>query len=686
MKAPLALLLAFLTGAGTSVSAQTPVALAEATRLRDSIRGGADYGRVIAAFRREASRDSMDGGAWHKLGLGYLGRMQYRRAEPLNMGPRLGFGDLENAIIAFQRALAVDPSLSRAAVHLAESAEAYRDTTVLGSTLPFLRRADSATGGADTAIALWRARIEREYGDPDSAVGAMERYLSHGGSRALGSLELARSLFAREPSTGTRRERGDSLYFLAVSSLDSTTAAAIRYDLRLIAPDSVLAEFDASVGKARATVVRRFWRWRDNQELRPDGERLREHYRRLAYVRRHFRIGAVRRYYAPIDAYYSPRSEFDDRGIVFLRHGPPKLRRNAPMFGLNGNESWRYDEADGYRLFHFSTGGVGNFGGDIHDYHLVESLLDLKGKRDTPFDVWVGSREEFSDLYRCMLSCGPLAAGRAALQERRVGRASITVGTSTDSYVRRYAHTIAAGVQPFAVGRDAGGTMTHLVFAVPTAELRALGARGLRLRFRAFSADERIGADVDTVVYWRAPEGVEKRWLLARLAVPVASGRWRYAVALELDDTTGASLQSGDLDIPATDGSVLALSDLVVGAAGEGLPWVAAPGDTAYFSPFPLHRRSSALHAYYELYGANPGAEYRTQLTLTRLRSNGTGEIGGNRVRVSFAEPATEAIVRSRRSLDTRRLPEGAYRLQVRVTGPRGDSVERSRTVQIIED
>jgi len=664
----------------------TPIALADAGRLRDSLRSGPDFSKVISAYKRQASRDTMNAEAWDRLGLGYLGRMQHRRGEPLNMGPRLGFGDLENAIDAFKRALAVDPSLAAAAVHLAESAEAYRDTSILKSTLPFLRRADSAALGADTSVSLWRARIEREYGDRDLAAASAERYLAHGGSPALGSLELARTLFAMARNDSARDARADSLYFAAVAARDSIASAVVRYDLSLIAPDSVMAAFDASSGESRATLVRRFWRWRDNQELRADGSRLREHYRRLAHVRRHYRIAAVRRYYVPgFSAYYAPFSEFDDRGTIYLRHGPPRRSINAPMFGLNPNESWRYDEADGYRLFHFSTGGHRNYGGDIQDYQLVTSVLNLKGAQDTPLEVWVGSRLEFSDLYQCILSCGPLRAARAALEERRIGTASIAVGTTTDSYVRRYPHMIPAGVQPFAVGQSAGGSVAHLVFAVPTAELRALGARGLRLRFRAFAEDERIAADVDTLVNWRAPEGEEKRWLLARLPVPVASGRWRYAVALELDDTTGASLQSGMLDIPVTDGSVLALSDLVVGSAGEGLPWIAAPGDTAYFSPFPLHRRSAPLHAYYELYGATRGADYRTELTLSRLRSDGDGETG-HRVRVTFAEPALEPVVRSRRSLDTRRLAEATYRLDVRVTDPQGRTVQRSRTLRIVKD
>jgi hypothetical protein len=51
--------------------------------------------------------------------------------------------------------------------------------------------------------------------------------------------------------------------------------------------------------------LERFWSDRDRAALRKDGERLREHYRRLLYARRHFALTISRRFYGDQDAYRS---------------------------------------------------------------------------------------------------------------------------------------------------------------------------------------------------------------------------------------------------------------------------------------------------------------------------------------------------------------------------------------------
>ena len=72
-----------------------------------------------------------------------------------------------------------------------------------------------------------------------------------------------------------------------------------------IAADSELAAFDRTRGADRAALLRRFWTDRDRLELRREGERLREHYRRLLHARRHFALTVSRRFYG--DAGCLPR-------------------------------------------------------------------------------------------------------------------------------------------------------------------------------------------------------------------------------------------------------------------------------------------------------------------------------------------------------------------------------------------
>ena len=144
-----------------------------------------------------------------------------------------------------------------------------------------------------------------------------------------------------------------------------------------------------------------------------DGERLREHYRRLLYARRHFALTVSRRFYGGRDAYRSGSEELDDRGVIYVRHGEPRTRLRPFVFGLMPNETWRYDRADGDLLFHFSAGYDDAGGGDLYDYRLVESVLDLRGASDAPIDQLLLSRQTLSPLYGRMLNWGPYGAARA---------------------------------------------------------------------------------------------------------------------------------------------------------------------------------------------------------------------------------------------------------------------------------
>ena len=159
----------------------------------------------------------------------------------------------------------------------------------------------------------------------------------------------------------------------APRSDDSATVAAYRADLATIASDSVLREFDHRTGRNGPPTCKDFWTTRDRAELRADGERLREHYRRLFYARKNFQLTALNRHYDIVERYRSGSRDFDDRGIIYIRHGEPSSRATYAAPGLEPNESWRYSRPDGDLLFHFVARE------DVQDFKLVESLFDVLG-------------------------------------------------------------------------------------------------------------------------------------------------------------------------------------------------------------------------------------------------------------------------------------------------------------------
>jgi GWxTD domain-containing protein len=189
---------------------------------------------------------------------------------------------------------------------------------------------------------------------------AFKEFLARGGNPGIGSLEVARTEFVRGTFDGVLP------YFSGASHDDDETVAAYRKDIAYIATPEELAAFDAASGSARAEWLRHFWETRDRLDLRRDGERLREHYRRVYYARQNFYLASVNRHYQIEEIYHSGSTDFDDRGVIYIRHGEPSERASYTAPGIEPNETWRYGRPDG-DLISLSPA-------DVQDYKLVEPV------------------------------------------------------------------------------------------------------------------------------------------------------------------------------------------------------------------------------------------------------------------------------------------------------------------------
>ncbi|MBA3556296.1 MAG: hypothetical protein H0W29_16295, partial [Gemmatimonadales bacterium] len=245
---------------------------------------------AVKAFTRAAEQRPGWPFAWYALGLAEMQRSASEQRDRLALGNRVGLRTLERAATRHRRAIQADPSFVPAALALAGVTLGLRDTALMEPAVAALRRAGEATG-APAEVFLARRRLERAAGNGDSARAAFERYLTAGGNRPLGYLELARTRLAGGDAQAER------LYYAGAASEDSAAVAGYRADLAVVAADSELVQFDRSRGPERAQYLRRFWTNRDRIEMRATGERLREHYRRLLHARRHFALTVSRRFY-----------------------------------------------------------------------------------------------------------------------------------------------------------------------------------------------------------------------------------------------------------------------------------------------------------------------------------------------------------------------------------------------------
>ncbi len=634
-----------------------------------------DAGKVDAAaedFDRARHLTPAWSEAHYAYGLARYAAYRQLAADPLHLGTRVGYGALEDAEDAFVRALAADPTNQPALRSLAQTSRQLHDTTRLAeSVLPGLRAARAA-GVADTLLLLLLGRTERLMGDSTAADRAHRDYVRAAPS-GLSYREAAWSAFqAGDPA-------GDSLYYAGAVLEDSAGVAAYREDLALIAPDSALVEFDAIGGPDRGAMLRRFWTARDREDLRPDGSRLREHYRRLSIAERRFGLEVNRRYYSDSDIYRSGSSRFDDRGIVFLRYGEPDRRIVTVTFNIQPNESWLYRRSDGDLLVHFAA----NAGGDIHDLRLIPTVLAIGGLRDPAqgdeLPIVLGERCELLETYCKLLGWGPYGRARALADERRLVAASTGILTTTDDHELRFARGIGGRVAALAIGAAGNRSLVHLTWVLPVDDPSPDGrvARPLRVRLALLPLDGGDPVALDTVVEAEVRRDGGGATATGRAALAVPAGRWRVRAALALDDSTGRVFPTDSVTAPPVDGRTLAVSDLALSGPGRGVAWSPEASDTAYLSPFFEWRRSDTLSLYHEIYGLAPGSRYLGELRVRR----------GRRVVLSLADAGegADGPTRVTRTLSLARLRPGAYTIEIVITDERGRVARRSRALQVTD-
>src|SRR5436190_2756897 len=364
---------------------------------------------------------------WYGLGLAELAQGEHSVIAIENLRQQLGKDYLSKAAVAFARAVQADPAFARATIDLATTALTQRIHARLPVVLEAVRLAAVSPAGRDPGVQLARGRVEREVGEADSAILAFQTYLAVGGDSGVGLYELARTYYwARRPADGWRA------YFGGARAGASADAFGLYHrDLGYVADTAELATFDALRAPVdRAAWLERFWVRRDVVEAREPGERLAEHFRRWFYAWRNFRLVSRHRHYDITEVYRSDQREFDDRGIIYLRHGEPDRRAfftgaGTVGAGLEPNESWLYRRSEGNLIFHFVARE------DVQDYKLVESVLDAMGW--TSRFQRTGSAPAAAALWESRADLDPVYPRmglRSATDARERGHRAIRLGTS----------------------------------------------------------------------------------------------------------------------------------------------------------------------------------------------------------------------------------------------------------------
>ena len=635
--------------------------------------------------------------AWYGMGQAEYGVGDSQISFVTGLKTMLGKDALTRSAVAFAKSAEVDPGFVRGLVDLANTALRQRVNIKLGVALDALRRSGSTPAREDPEVMLARGRVEREVGDGDSALVAFRSYLDLGPNRGLGDLEVARTLFL------LGRYDGVGPYFEGAESDDSTTVANYRADLATIASDSVMREFDQTQGARRVAYLRQFWGSRDRTELRPDGERLREHYRRIFYARKNFQLTALNRHYDIVERYRSGSRDFDDRGVIYIRHGEPTSRASYAAPNLEPNESWQYSRPEGDLIFHFVARE------DVQDFKLVESLFDVLGfsnaialradraSANPMAEQLMLSREQLSPIYQRLQSASGIGTGRYQTEERAMGHASIAVGTTTDSYELSFPSDLKVHSEVLAVGHDSAGSLVQIAYAIAGSSLDPVTVtRGylysVRVRFVATDRNGKVVASMDTTRHFVAPAPVPPAEnLVGRAALNVPPGKYEYRLAIQQGEEAGVVLPRDTLRVGQPTSESLSLSDLVLGSRSTNLFWQPAGRDTVTFNPLRTYKRSEDMDLYYEVEGLTAGTPYTVRVVVRKQGGRGglfKKIFGGGSAAISlkFEERGTFPVGTSHRSLKLETLKPGNYTLELVVEDGQGRTDRRSQTFQVVGD
>ncbi len=671
-------------------------------RLRlAEVRGtGMDYDRAAGDFAEVAEAHPDAAEAWFGNGLALLRYGNTVNGVSAAVNNLLIRSPAERAGDAFARAVIADTT-PRLLQDIVGIAIAHRDTGALVAALAAARNGMDLPTERRLPWLIERVRIERAAGSLDSAIIAIDQ------ARRLVDDPLVELEYATT-HLAAGHLAGVAPWYGGLARARDATLDQYRRDLVVLVPLDTMRRFDAASGAERVVIMRDFFGDQDRSGLSADGERLRDHYRRLHEARREFAL--------PEGTDVGERfpDAMDDRGRTYVRHGRPDHRAGlSGVIGLPPSESWQYARTDQSDLiFHFMVVAP------KAPFTEVESVLDILAAsnqarwfggrqdaegRDTagaPVNTYGGeltaivaqqvllSRWNVSDIYRQMLARGKGGAEAMQSMERDVGRASLA---AAPTWAFRYELPLDARVSILAIAPDARGPNVQLAYAIAGRSLSPVRtSRGFayEVRLRATVRDA-AGTEVarfDTVRVFVTRSAIAPgAHLLGRVTVPVTPGQRIVRVALE-NDGRGIIVTRDGIDVPAASASVPGMSDIALGTRGIPLAVPTAGRDSAWVNPLRQFRTGEPLLLAFELMGLPAGAPFRIDLRVVRQAGGGTLGLGSQAMlTLGFDQAHRGGVDVIQRELDLTRLRAGDYVLEVTTSMPSGQRLSRRQEFTLVK-
>jgi hypothetical protein len=534
-------------------------------------------------------------------------------------------------------------------------------------------------------------------------------------------------------------ERAQYCYWKAVDGIDSWLGAALIFEeLKYIITDSELEQYRSlSSDRHKIAFFHQLWQLRDPMPAAPINVRLIEHLQRYVQAEERFEYYGIRTSFSNPDrmkslnlpkAFYLNK-EFNDLGVIFLRHGPPnrieqtmgnappayrgkedpytaterakeenedpedtpgdkitKQLGNANVYGptmVEPHQAWIYFASGNERqkIFHFALHNTASqnwrlttLPGELKN--LDKEMLDLLALYDARYDRLkvTANKLQFN-----------LNVGELQLQQQKVVATALT----TDNHV--WSNNTKEIVIPHAIDAFRStntGTLLDISYAIPYAPLReAAGPNTKKVLVEVgLSTTSRSGNRVldtkrDTLDLLLTPDGKGSYLgLFRQMLVADSVQLMAHVRALQ---TPAVGTWTEQVRVPSFKGTGFMLSDLQLLLPATYGPLIEIDGVKVQQSPFMSYSRTRPLFAYLQIYNLvkdmSGSAGYTARFTLAPIDLPNEAS-----VLAEVKRDLTEDTRSEFQMLDIKGISPGKYLLAVAVTdNKRVETLVRSREIEI---
>lgn len=480
-----------------------------------------------------------------------------------------------------------------------------------------------------------------------------------------------------------RVEDANDFFELALFSADSELDTQFLYeDWKYIFRDEELETFrELSSADDKKDFFYKFWTRRNPLPASQINHRAMEHYRRLIFAEKNYWYDGLRSWglnpdkvgYLRFPKAYFENKEFNDKGMVYLRHGFPDAVARTPGT-LASNESWHYyKRADRPELIlHFlkeerlSTGNNWKLVPNLPDLRMVQDRAGWDPKMD---QLLIANTQQEVNKLQDQISDESYLQVKEAMASDTHTWAEATEELSMPYYISYFRS-------------DAEGkTRVELYYALYLNEMFAgngssneieleHGAGIFDSQWNEIDEDfneQTFEADASSNVFiYRYTADVEPGSYLMSLYAAKSGSRQIGGDTFEIDvpSRTSKSLQLSDLELaysinPATEPGVFTTGEY------EVIP-----------NPAKAFKLSDPVHLYFEVYNLTPDKEGETRFEIehTMKKTDEGGGLfglfgGGDKEVISINNQRTghDPTAKEIASFDVSKLEAGDYELEVTV-------------------